>query len=197
MTKTNDRRIERTRNLILDAMMKLLLEKSYESITIQNIIDEANIGRATFYNHFEDKEDLLIRGIANIPYHNEQAPTPTPHAHPTSKKGEVKLSWIESFRHAQQNQQLHKIMYRRSFDNPILERLKKHFYGSVETALVKSLDPRKFKKDELTIFAHFLTGGVLAVVRWWQENKQSYTVEEMDLILQNIVNPSVKNLRNL
>ena len=196
MSKTKDRQVDRTKNLILEAAMKLLLEKSYESITIQDIIDEANIGRATFYNHFENKEDLLIRGIANIPYHHEESPIPIPDTHSTPTMGDVKLSWVDSFRHAQQNQQLHKVMYRRSLDNPILERLKKHFYGSIETALVKSLDIRKFKKDELTIFAHFLTGGVLAVIRWWQENKQPYSVEEMDVILQNIVNPSVKSLQN-
>ena len=87
-------------------------------------------------------------------------------------------------------------MYRQSFINPILERLKNHFYGRIEAALGKSLDSRKFKKDELTIFAHFLTGGVLAVIRWWQENKQPYTVEEMDVILQKIVNPSVRGLQD-
>jgi len=193
MSKTNDRQVERTKSLILGATLQLLLEKSYESITIQNIIDKANISRATFYNHFENKEDLLIRGIANIPYHHEK---PTPDIHSTPIRGDVKLSWADPFQHAQQNQQLHEVMYRRSFDNPILERLKKHFYGRIETALTKSLDARKFKKDELTIFTHFLTGGVLAVIRWWQENKQPYTVEEMDEILQNIVNPSVKSLQN-
>ena len=86
-------------------------------------------------------------------------------------------------------------MYRQSFINPILERLKKHFYGRIETALVQSMDTRKFNKDELTIFTHFLTGGILAVIRWWQENKQPHTVEEMDVIIQTIVNPSIKNLR--
>ena len=55
-TKAPDRRVQRTRKLLQDALMALILEKGYEAVTIQDIIDRANVGRSTFYAHFLDKQ---------------------------------------------------------------------------------------------------------------------------------------------
>jgi len=54
-----DRRSRRTRNQVIAAMMDLMLEKTYDAITVQDLLDRANIGRSTFYSHYYDKEDVL------------------------------------------------------------------------------------------------------------------------------------------
>jgi AcrR family transcriptional regulator len=59
-----DRRVERTRGSLLDAFAGLILSRTYERIAVGDIVDRANVGRSTFYEHFESKDDLLRTSIA-------------------------------------------------------------------------------------------------------------------------------------
>ena len=63
MAQREDRRVQRTRELLRGALFSLIREKGFEVLTVQDIIDRANVGRATFYAHFDNKEDLLLSGF--------------------------------------------------------------------------------------------------------------------------------------
>ncbi len=54
-----DRRVQKTRKLLQDALIDLVAEKGYEAVSIREILDQANVGRSTFYAHFQDKDQLL------------------------------------------------------------------------------------------------------------------------------------------
>ena len=55
-----DRRVQRTRELLQNALIDLISERGYDGLTIQDIVDRANVGRTTFYLHFNSKEDLFV-----------------------------------------------------------------------------------------------------------------------------------------
>lgn len=64
--KIADRRVQKTRKLLSDALVALILEKGYDEVSIQDIIDRANVGRSTFYSHYENKEQLLLFGHEHL-----------------------------------------------------------------------------------------------------------------------------------
>ena len=61
-----DRRAARSRDLLLNALPGLMAERGFERLTTQNIIDRAGVGRATFYAHFDNKEELLAASVDRL-----------------------------------------------------------------------------------------------------------------------------------
>src|SRR4030088_2622750 len=61
-----DRRIIRTRGVLQHALTSLILKMGYEAVTIQDICDEANVGRSTFYAHYTSKDDLKRSGFEHL-----------------------------------------------------------------------------------------------------------------------------------
>ena len=65
-TDKHDRRSERTRRLLGEALIALMLERPYAGLTVGEILERADIGRSTFYAHYWDKDDLLTSEIERM-----------------------------------------------------------------------------------------------------------------------------------
>ena len=76
-----DRRQKRTRKAIFIAFNELLSKKAYDKITVQEIISAADIGRTTFYAHFDTKEALLEALCEDLFLHIKDSINHLPHAH--------------------------------------------------------------------------------------------------------------------
>ena len=63
LNKKEDARVRRTRDALGDAIVALMHEKPFESITVQDVLDRAHVGRSTFYSHYSDKDDLLMSDV--------------------------------------------------------------------------------------------------------------------------------------
>lgn len=66
MQSKDDRRSQRTRQALGDALVELMMEKGYEAVSIKEIIERANVGRSTFYTHFTDKDDLFVSQLDRL-----------------------------------------------------------------------------------------------------------------------------------
>ena len=73
-----DRRVRKTREALYSAFAALVAERGYDRLSIQDIIDEADVGRTTFYAHFKTKDDLLRFGFIRLREHLELLPRSTP-----------------------------------------------------------------------------------------------------------------------
>jgi AcrR family transcriptional regulator len=61
-----DRRVQRTRTALYDALVGLIRRKAYDAITVEDILRAADVARATFYAHFTSKDDLLERSLDRL-----------------------------------------------------------------------------------------------------------------------------------
>ncbi len=63
MAQAQDRRVARTERALNDALFALIQVKGYDKVTVQDIIDRADVGRSTFYAHYDTKDDLLLSSL--------------------------------------------------------------------------------------------------------------------------------------
>jgi AcrR family transcriptional regulator len=102
-----DRRINRTRKLMHEALMALIVEKGYEAVTVQDILDRADVGRSTFYAHFRDKDALCLSGFDHLRTLFEQQQQSLLAAKHDGKDPEFNMI-LELFRHVGQHHTLYK-----------------------------------------------------------------------------------------
>src|SRR2546421_2207635 len=61
--KKIDSRVRRTRDALGDALIALIQERPFETLTVQDVLDRAKVGRSTFYVHYRDKDDLFMSDV--------------------------------------------------------------------------------------------------------------------------------------
>ena len=109
MQKGIDRRTVRTRRALHEALMRLVLEKGYDVLTVQDIIDEADVGRSTFYAHFQGKDQLLRGGFEAFRRELAHA-LPSGTEHPPDADDALAEAGLALFAHAGQSRHIHKAM---------------------------------------------------------------------------------------
>ena len=158
-----DRRVRRTRANLTDAFIGLVLERGYDRVTVQDILDRADVGRSTFYSHFRDKESLLLScfgGLrddlgAALAGMAATAATPDPRA-PT----------LALFEHAYRNRRMYRALCGRS-GGAIVQR---HLHALVAGALRAHLQPHVAaagSRVPADAMAEFYTSALLGMLVWW------------------------------
>ncbi|WP_318508720.1 TetR/AcrR family transcriptional regulator [Bacillus sp. T3] len=169
-----DRRQQKTRDAIFKAFSKLIEQKRYRNITVQEIIDEANIGRSTFYAHFETKDELLKAMCTDIFSHvfsDELVPENT-HDFSSEYNGiDAKLTHI-----------LHHLKDSKRNIVGILscesgELFMRYFKEYLTAMLSKYLNEIKVNAPADFVLNH-LVGSFVETVRWWIDKSMEYSPEE-------------------
>src|SRR5687767_8755060 len=64
--RSDDRRVRRTRQALVQALVSLVVEKRYDAITVRELLDRADVARSTFYSHYRGKDDLLLKSFERM-----------------------------------------------------------------------------------------------------------------------------------
>ncbi len=153
-----DRRQKKTRKAILNTFRSLLEKKRYDRITVQEIIDGADVGRSTFYSHFETK-DMLLDALAGEIFHHIFEADPCPWV---GKDGELegKLSHI-LWHIRDEKENLAGILL--SDSGELFMGYFKNYLKDVFTLYIDNFTqsvPREFLLE-------YLSGSFAETVRWW------------------------------
>ena len=188
-----DRRAMRSKRLIIEAWRELVLEKNYKKISVSDIVERADIGRATFYAHFEDKEHLgrfmfnqllsQIEGeIQAILLENEAQDSIYQNLVPS----------LALFRIAEDKHRWFKM----NGTNPTtgLSMFIKPLSKRLETEL-DTMDIPPSKDDVPThLPAIYLVSALIAILTDWVMDDMPEPPEKMDAMYQSLAEPTLKRL---
>ena len=182
-----DRRIRRTRKLLQDALLELILEKGYAAVTVQDVIDRANVGRSTFYAHFQDKESLFLSEFEALQMQFEHHLTRMP----MTDASPWGLS-LMMFQHAQSQRQLYKALAGKEAGSVVLEYLRKFLSAVLFDHLKPQFSKRKTPQIPPEILAHYLVSTFIALLTWWLDHDLPYSAERMNDMFRQLTQPGVE-----
>jgi AcrR family transcriptional regulator len=177
-----DRRKQRTRAQLHEALLALIVEKGYDSLTIQEITERADLRRATFYMHYRDKEELLTAALTTI---FDGLVRDSQHiANSDGIGGKMHVAaYLVTFKHAQQHYALYRNILSAQCSTLVAGRIRAYLASLILPGLT-ALEPLPMPADAL---ANYIAGAELSMIMWWLENAMPYPAEQMAQIVHELV----------
>ena len=174
-----DRRQRRTREAIFHAFTQLLAQKDYNQITVGEIIEAADVGRATFYSHFETK-DFLLKAFCEELFC---------HIFDTDEKGEhnhrhifqcdgTDSAFLHLFQHINKNDNNILLLLSSRNNELFLRYFRSHLRVLVETQLPTFAD-RKPPELPDSFWVNHVASAFTESVRWWIEGGMKESPEAL------------------
>jgi AcrR family transcriptional regulator len=187
-----DRRSQRTRQTLSAALVDLMLQKRYDDISVQQIIDRANVGRSTFYAHYLDKDDLLVSDFARVldalSQHMRQQ---------EQADGRAPPSLALFFDHVRTHHQLYKALVQGGGIHLLYKKGHERLRSNIEQHLGELLPAGEPPTVPLPLVADYMAGAILNLLKWWLDHEMPYTPAQMDALFQQLVLPGVRATMHL
>ncbi|EJL22668.1 TetR/AcrR family transcriptional regulator [Brevibacillus sp. BC25] len=179
------RRIQKSRQAIMDAFMRLMSEKEFESITINQIAVEANVNRGTVYLHFADKYDLREQCIAaQINQLLRHCMSGDDLLHLPSK-----TALLHSFEYLEQHASFYSLMLK-SKGSTVFRNQMETMFGENLSEYLDSINLDKEINRDITV--QFLTSATVGILEWWIIRSMPYPPSVMVEQFWNLLNRGVE-----
>jgi AcrR family transcriptional regulator len=163
-----DRRVFRTRNALYDALVSLILRQDFSTITVQDILEEADVGRSTFYSHFTSREDLLTRSLDRLRDLLLSAIS-------QQQTDDRTASWsLVFFRHVGEYRQVYQAMAGIEAGEVLRSAVRRAIVVAARQALSA---PREIS-DELA--TEHVASTFMTVVAWWLERRRELSPDDAE-----------------
>jgi AcrR family transcriptional regulator len=155
-------------------------EERFETITVQQVLDRAGVGRSTFYTHYRDKNDLLLsdwedflEGMSTLLLRRREN---------SDRVAPVR----EMFAHVAEMRQLYAALIASDKLQCFLE-LGQEYFARAIAQRIAELSSRKIAPAHRAAIAHALAGSLLSLMSWWLDHGAPASAEEMDNLYHQIV----------
>lgn len=173
-TRKPDRRVQRTRDVLGDALITLMHEKSFDTITVQDVLDLAGVSRSTFYMHFRDKDDLFLSDADDFFQHMANLLTMCGEA--SNRVAPVR----EMFEHVGSLGVFYDTMVASGNFQDAMELAHEHFARGIEQRL-NQLSPAPVTASvSRAAQAHAFAGAMISLMSWWLDHGKPASPAQMD-----------------
>jgi AcrR family transcriptional regulator len=183
----HDRRVRRTRRLLTEALIALIMEKGYSKITVQDILDRADVGRSTFYAHFRDREALLLACFDNV---RDELRREIDALTPGASRPDPARPAAAIFAHAQRRRPVYRALCGRQGGAIVIE----HLHGLVRGLLEEHLRPHLDAAGSdmpVEVAAEFHASATIGLLSWWVECDFPYEPSRLTELYRRLAMPGM------
>lgn len=186
MEKKKDLRVVKTKNLLYQALIDLMKDKTFEEIKVSDICSKAMINRSTFYTHYEDKYELLVDFISNL---KEEFINELNKNNNNLNTREYYIKLIELF--------LDHIESKKNVYSSIMINNRNSIMMDILLSVVNEDILNKIKTDSISkkipsdIIAKFYLGGVINLGVEWLSDNSKYTKDQIIEYLKVLIPDSI------
>jgi AcrR family transcriptional regulator len=186
-----DRRVRRTRELLSNALTSLILEEGYERVTVQDICDRADVGRSTFYAHFQDKEELLLSGFDDLQEDLRQAFAD--HEQQTAARQPGSGSWaaLAVIEHLADYRAVSSMLGRRG-SAVAIARLRRILSELLRDHLQVQLDPTTSTRVPMEVAVEVAVASLLGLIDWWLDHDRPYPPQQLEEMYRRLTEPGIR-----
>ena len=177
-----DRRVRRSREMLLDGLVELISKSGYERLTIQNLLDRTGVGRATFYAHFKSKDDLLASSVARLREGLVRAWRTTP--------GRRLGFTLPFFQHLASHRRIYQMTIVRESEVSVRRHIQ-HMLRDLVREDLRTLRGSAQADTSIELATHYVSGALWSTIVWWMDSATELSPEEVNSLFQRLAFPGL------
>jgi AcrR family transcriptional regulator len=185
-----DRRISRTRAMLQHALTSQILKKGYEAVTIQDICDEANVGRSTFYAHYTSKDDLKRSGFEHLRKQLVDRQREAQAASGDIESRSLGFS-LTMFEHARDHIDLYRALVGGRGGAVSLGQIRQILSDLVRNEFVATAGKNSADVVPRELVVQYVVGAFMAVMTWWLDGGAKLPPERIDAIFRRLATEGI------